>query len=195
MKSGSTEGLADDLAHFLSELHHTRTSQKGFRNVRKFSTSGWTQHYQKTRQKVRRLVYPLLGKDTLKRAEILWVELIETLRQSTFDPVLVHGDLTRGNILVDPSKLMLAGIIDWSEAMVGDSALDLAGVFDVDPSLGEQVLRRYGDRDELFRTRIDHYVKAIPFYEILWAMAQSSDAHTAIALKRIRSRLSRDSKR
>jgi aminoglycoside 2''-phosphotransferase len=194
LKSASTESLADDIAHFLSELHHIRTSQKSFRNVRKFSTSGWTQHYQKTRQKVRKLVYPLLGKDTLTRAEILWEELIETLLQSTFDPVLVHGDLTRGNILVDPSKLMLTGIIDWSDAMVGDPALDLAGLFDVDPSLGEQVLRCYGRRGELFRTRIEHYVKAIPFYEILWGMAQGSDAHIAIALRRIRSRLNRDSK-
>ncbi|MCC5830774.1 MAG: macrolide 2'-phosphotransferase [Phycisphaeraceae bacterium] len=40
--------------------------------------------------------------------------------------VLVHGDLHAGHILIDRTA-SVTGIIDWTEAMVGDPAIDFAG--------------------------------------------------------------------
>jgi len=40
-------------------------------------------------------------------------------------PVLVHGDLMPGNLLVDDHPPQLAAILDWAAAGVGDPALDL----------------------------------------------------------------------
>ncbi|MEW6279828.1 MAG: phosphotransferase [Candidatus Eremiobacterota bacterium] len=44
-------------------------------------------------------------------------------------PALLHGDLLRQNVLVDPLEpKQPLGLIDWEEALVGDPAYDLAVV-------------------------------------------------------------------
>ena len=37
---------------------------------------------------------------------------------------MVHGDLERQNVLIDPRTGTLAGVIDFSDALVGSPALD-----------------------------------------------------------------------
>jgi aminoglycoside phosphotransferase (APT) family kinase protein len=42
-------------------------------------------------------------------------------------PVLLHGDLAAEHVLVDDHGMPI-GVIDWSDAMIGDPAMDLAGL-------------------------------------------------------------------
>ncbi|MGN6243017.1 MAG: phosphotransferase [Motilibacteraceae bacterium] len=42
--------------------------------------------------------------------------------------VLCHGDVGPPHLLVDPARGVLSGVIDWTDARLGDPALDLAGV-------------------------------------------------------------------
>ena len=41
---------------------------------------------------------------------------------------LIHGDLYRNNVLITHNMNNISGIIDWSDASIGDIALDLAAV-------------------------------------------------------------------
>ena len=45
-----------------------------------------------------------------------------------YRPALVHGDLAAEHVLLDAAG-SISGVIDWSDAMIGDPALDLAGLF------------------------------------------------------------------
>ena len=45
-----------------------------------------------------------------------------------YRPTLVHGDFAAEHVLLDADG-SVSGVIDWSDAMLGDPALDLAGLF------------------------------------------------------------------
>jgi aminoglycoside phosphotransferase (APT) family kinase protein len=42
---------------------------------------------------------------------------------------LVHNDLAAEHVLVDESAQRVTGVIDWSDAAIGDRAIDFAGIF------------------------------------------------------------------
>ncbi|HRQ63600.1 MAG TPA: phosphotransferase [Xanthomonadaceae bacterium] len=43
-------------------------------------------------------------------------------------PVMLHGDFAAEHVLYDPDAHSITGVIDWSDAALGDPALDLAGL-------------------------------------------------------------------
>ena len=58
-------------------------------------------------------------------------------------PVLVHGDLGAEHVFVDDEGTV-TGVIDWSDAALGDPALDLGLVLrDLGPDAGEVAVTRY----------------------------------------------------
>lgn len=58
----------------------------------------------------------------------LSVQTLHSEESSEYSPVLLHGDLSMQHILIDESGGTLTGIIDWSDAMLGDPCEDIAGV-------------------------------------------------------------------
>jgi len=46
----------------------------------------------------------------------------------SYRPTLVHGDFAAEHVLLD-AEGAITGVIDWTDAMIGDPALDLAGLF------------------------------------------------------------------
>ncbi|HTW15163.1 MAG TPA: aminoglycoside phosphotransferase family protein [Nocardioides sp.] len=62
--------------------------------------------------------------------------------------VLVHGDLTPGNLLVDPDTLAVTGLVDWELAHAGHPFADLGSLlrFERDPVLTTAVLQGYAAR-------------------------------------------------
>ncbi len=99
------------------------------------------------------------------------------------------GDLTSRNILFDPSKLRLTGILDWSDSLVGDPAFDFAGLFEINRNFGHEILRLYEKAESNFNTRIDLYVKTIPFHEIIWGITQNSEEFKTQGLRHLRQRI------
>ena len=54
---------------------------------------------------------------------------VEIPDRSTPDiPILLHGDISMQHILVDEGDGHITGIIDWSDAMIGDACEDIAGL-------------------------------------------------------------------
>lgn len=90
--------------------------------------------------RVQRIVYPLLDPGARRKVEAFWDRLFHAFRDITFDPTLIHGDLTDRNILFDPAKQKLTRILDWSDAVFGDPAYDFAGLYEMNTSLGEKTL-------------------------------------------------------
>lgn len=70
--------------------------------------------------------------------------------------VLVHNDIGADHVLVDPSTGRLTGLIDWSDAMVGDAVLDFVGLIQIGGwDFVRSVVTRYGrEIDDAFVTRL-----------------------------------------
>jgi aminoglycoside phosphotransferase (APT) family kinase protein len=81
----------------------------------------WLETYREQANEFRRLVLPLLDADERSAGEAL---LAETEMLTGFQPALTHSDLLPEHLLVRGGKL--AGVIDWSDARIGDPALDYA---------------------------------------------------------------------
>ncbi|MFN8098087.1 MAG: aminoglycoside phosphotransferase family protein [Dermatophilaceae bacterium] len=72
--------------------------------------------------------------------------------------VLCHNDLGEDHIFVDPESQELTGIIDWSDAMLGDPARDFALVlFDLGDAALEAALAAYGSLDQGLAERTTWY--------------------------------------
>src|SRR5207247_3938490 len=69
-----------------------------------------------------------IGALTRAQAEVLGAEMQELLPAigSLNEGRLLHGDLARMHIFVEPVRGNLTGFIDWGDLQVGDPAWDLA---------------------------------------------------------------------
>lgn len=68
---------------------------------------------------------------------------------------IIHGDLNFNNILWDPNKKVITGILDWSDAGFGIPAMDFIALADFNKKINDQFLRDilvyYGAKnDDLF---------------------------------------------
>jgi aminoglycoside phosphotransferase (APT) family kinase protein len=122
---------ADGVHAFLDALHAVDPSRLPVQHLE------WVEAYREQCAEFERLVLPLLDKDQRPQAKRLFSDA-ETLVD--FKPVLLHADLAPEHLLVRDGRL--AGVIDWSDARLGDPALDYAwllnGAFsdwEVDPDL------------------------------------------------------------
>jgi aminoglycoside phosphotransferase (APT) family kinase protein len=92
---------------------------------------------------------------------------------------LIHHDLSPEHVIVDPETGRLCGIIDWTDAILGDAARDF--VFLVAWQgwpFAEEVLRSYPHKvDAGFRERLDFMARIL---SVAW-LALAYDRHTEIA--------------
>jgi len=72
-------------------------------------------------------------------------------------PTLVHNDLWAEHILIDPDSGGVSGVIDWGDVVIGDPAVDFAGLYTwFGKSWVEQVLANYSrslDTEGMARAR------------------------------------------
>ena len=136
----------------------------------------WVEAYREQCAEFERLVLPLLDKDRRPRAMSLFCE-VETL--ADFEPTLLHADLGPAHLRVRDGRL--AGVLDWSDARLGDPALDYAWLlngpfadWDVDPDL---------------RRRARFYHRLGPWYEAHYGLFTNQPAHTERGLAGIGNRL------
>ena len=124
----------------------------------------------------RRTVVPLLDVDERVRAEAL---LHETETLTGYEPALVHCDLGSSHLICRDGRL--AGVIDWSDAKIGDPAIDYAvllnGPF---PDW---------DVDDELRRRARIYHRLGPWHEVDYGLFTEEPDFVRSGLAGIRSRL------
>jgi hypothetical protein len=160
----------DGVLAFLRALHAVEPSRLPVER------RNWIEDYQEQCAEFERLVLPLLDADRRADAKRLFDEA-ETL--VGFEPALVHADIGPPHLLVRDERLV--GVIDWSDARLGDPAIDYAwslnGPFagwDVDPEL---------------RRRARFYHRLGPWYEAHYGLFTNRPAHVERGLAGIDARL------
>ena len=133
----------------------------------------------------RQRVLPLLDDDERPLAE----SLLDEAASSTFDRVLVHGDLGAEHILHAGDEL--TGVIDWSDAHGGDPAIDFAWtLFGTGPRFAHVLAETYGVGDAL-RARALVFHKLGPWHEALHGLETDQPQLVTSGLAALRERLRR----
>ena len=161
---------ADGVRDFLEALHALDLSGLPVERP------DWIEAYRRQCAEFERLVLPLLDTDLRRRAQRLLGEA-ETL--VGFEPALLHADLGPEHLRVRDRRL--AGVIDWSDARIGDPALDYAWLLN-GPFAGWDV-------DPDFRRRARFYHRLGPWYEAHYGLFTEQPAHVERGLAGIGERL------
>ncbi len=88
--------------------------------------------------------------------------------QSTFTPVLIHGDFTSDHWFFD-SNMNLVGCIDFEDAMIFDPAYDFAGIWmSYGEKTTEEVIKHYAlTLGDTWKERIKLYLMLVPYHQKL----------------------------
>jgi aminoglycoside phosphotransferase (APT) family kinase protein len=99
----------------------------------------------------------------------------------------VHGDLGPEHILVrDASKV---GIIDWTDAHIGDPALDLAWLLHgTRPSFAAAIRQSYTPSPEILRRSLARH-RLGPWHEVVYGIDEHRPELVASGLAGVKARL------
>jgi aminoglycoside phosphotransferase (APT) family kinase protein len=136
----------------------------------------WIEEYVERCERFARDVLPLLEDDAQGRASDL---LAEARTLTGFEPVPIHADLLPEHLLCRDGRL--AGVIDWSDACIGDPALDYAWLLNV-PFPHWQV-------DEDLRRRARFYYQLEPWVWAHYGLMTQRPERVRAGLAEISSRL------
>ncbi len=130
--------LAEDLAHFLKELHKIPTTCGPRPGEHNFFRGGALQVYHK---EVEHALSRLKGQIDTSKARSIWQQALASAWEA--GPVWVHGDISVGNLLAQDGRL--CACIDFGLLSIGDPACDLVMAW----TFFDQESR------DLFRNRLD----------------------------------------
>lgn len=110
------------------------------------------------------------------------------LREPVPAEVLIHADLGEANLLVSSGRL--SGVLDWSDAHVGDPAMDLTwfvqclGLAGARSALAAYVPPDSVPADELWRRAVAH-ATVQPVHAVLWGLDHGRPSYVARQLARL----------
>jgi aminoglycoside phosphotransferase (APT) family kinase protein len=159
------------LGSFLNELH-------AFPVERALELGAEVHDPRKDVTRFRARVLPLLDAHERADAEVL----LDEHAASAFEARLTHADLGPEHVLVRNGRA--SGVIDWTDARLGDPAIDLAWALRADPGIAETY-----PVDEALARRALVYHALGPWYEVEWGLRRSGRRLVESGLAGLRARL------
>ncbi|HVE62254.1 MAG TPA: phosphotransferase [Mycobacteriales bacterium] len=163
---GSTRGglARSQIAGVLAALADVSVREARDIGVPVADVGSWWRAREAVSVRIRAEVLPLLDGDTAACASALLGRPLP----ADFAPTLLHGDFHRGHLLADDARGLLHGVIDWSDAQVGDPALEAAQLIeDLPEPVVAELLPPYADDDDDFWIRARAYRRRFPLEEVL----------------------------
>jgi aminoglycoside phosphotransferase (APT) family kinase protein len=176
--------LGGDVARFLSELHQVPI------DAAHLARGDWRTDLHDLLAEFGRDVVPLLSGAERRRAQAMFADYLADESSFTFKPAIVHADLGPEHLLTDGERL--TGVIDWSDATVGDPAIDFAWLLNGSGEafayeLAEQLPERL---DESTRRRALFFHQLGPWHEVTYGRSLGDDSFVRSGLQGVRERLS-----
>lgn len=149
------ETVAGQLAAFLTSMHETPKPVARRHQVPEVDAA---KDYEDLVRDTEALVFPHLARRDTLAIEAFLTELAAELEQGR-PTGLLHGDLSGEHILWDAGKRQV-NIIDFSDRMLGDPAIDFSGLLAYGRGFAERVFEEYGGpTDERMFQRARLYFK------------------------------------
>ncbi|WP_054973653.1 phosphotransferase family protein [Paenibacillus sp. A3] len=108
-------GIARQLAAFLNELHRIPADALGESGPEYDGYREWSDLFERIRAKL----YPHMNRDAQRWTERHFASFLGNGSNFRIVPVLVHGDLGGSNILYDPRRREISGILDFGSSSGG----------------------------------------------------------------------------
>ncbi|MGC8506445.1 MAG: phosphotransferase family protein [Thermoplasmata archaeon] len=183
------DSLSNEIAGFLRTLHDINTDDLTDLNMRRLDRKGSEKRYTEILRYFEENIFPVLDRLSVQRLENAFSDYFSRLDRMP-DPVLIHGDMGQGNILFDRKSSRITGIIDWEDSIIGDPALDLAGVLEYfHGNFFRRVLSLYGNEDDEFLGRVKFYWQIAGYYAFDYGMRNSDQEMIAAGIKSLSSKL------
>ncbi|MEI2666934.1 phosphotransferase family protein [Rossellomorea sp. LJF3] len=158
------EKIASQLVGFLTDLHSQSLESM---NIEKKSIGEIRSSIEDLYDRFKEKLFPHMNERAKVEVSQHFNSFLSKNELLDFQPVLTHGDFGASNILWDPERHEISGIIDFGEAEVGDPAYDFAGLFS---SYGEHFVRRclemYQNGDRIY-DRMNFYRGTFALQEAL----------------------------
>lgn len=184
--AGTTAELAQRLGEFLRALHGFPRDRATEIGVRTFDAATWLERQRAFAERCSGEVVPLLEPDERRRADRVLIEFSPEWDRA-LETVLIHGDLGPAHILRQGDAL--TGVIDWSDACLGDAALDLAWALHGTPGEFAAALCESYPVDESVFERALYYHRLGPWHEVLFGLERGRPELVESGLAGIRERL------
>jgi aminoglycoside phosphotransferase (APT) family kinase protein len=171
--TGGRGGLVvSQLAGFLAALHRVPTREVVAAGLSRSTVAEWRERLAGVVERAG-AVLGQAGVTLPSRSVDRWLAAIADDGCWPDALTVIHGDLGTEHVLADYDRGVLTGVIDWTDARIGDPAMDFA---DLLRRLGrpatDAILDRYADAvdpppEEPFVRRIELYVDLMPLYGAL----------------------------
>lgn len=112
--------MADQLGGFLRVLHGLDIAELPVKDER----ADWATMY----DEIRELLFDAMRPDARQTVSRHFEVYLDAAESRPFTPCLRHGDFGPSNILYDPEKMAVQGIVDFSSAAMGDPAVDFSSL-------------------------------------------------------------------
>jgi aminoglycoside phosphotransferase (APT) family kinase protein len=177
---------ARDVAAFLSALHRFPVRRAAELGIER---RDWKSAVGELLDDFERRVAPLLGAKDRALAILRFDAFRADPRSFAFRPALIHADLGPEHLLCGPDR-RLVGVIDWTDARIGDPALDFAWLLTgLGPAFATDLLAAYGDADEALARRAAFYHVLGPWHQVTYGLDRGLPAYVESGLAGVRERL------
>ncbi len=148
--------LARQLGYFLKSLHKFKSRTVNF-------DTGYLIMRKNDYKKCPVQITKHLNKNECKTLSTKFHKIRNNSRNFKKPTSVIHGDLHFNNILWDPDKKSITGILDWSDSGLGIPAMDFIGLADFSKKTNDQflkdILTYYGAKnDDLFYQIKENYI-------------------------------------
>lgn len=161
--------VANQLAIFLKELHNvplSKINDAGISVMDGFEE--WLHLYNEVREKL----FPFMREEARSSVSKGFENFLQDEKNKAYEKVLIHGDFGPSNILYNNDTQIVTGIIDFSEASIGDPAIDFASL--IGPfGYGEDFLFLFKEiypQVESFLGRARFYASTFALQEVLFGL-------------------------
>lgn len=173
----NVERLAREIAAFLAALHQFPVERAQALGV--LGPRAWKERQEALRRRSLPILRLHLRPSEMSRVRRWWEEFLADPRNWSAAPALVHGDFQAEHLLVDVDATTLTGVLDFGAAVIGDPAVDFAGVVQsYGTDFGWRVVEAYGrhggEVDAALLLRIRRLGAVWPF-ELARRAAQQED--------------------
>ena len=133
--------IAKEVANFIVSIHQLPYERLGLEGVPKMKTDKKT--LAALREDTLEFLKRKLTAEEYRKMEDWWEELSSDDNFFRYKPTLCHGDAWHENILVDDDYSHVIGVIDFSNMVIGDPAVDLAPQIYLGKEFYDLVLHEY----------------------------------------------------
>ena len=177
LSSKAKTNIIKNLAKFLTEIHSIPSAE--VKKLVEWEPWGVDTHWKQDYAKKNKKVFPVLTK---KQRVVIKALYNNFLKLHIPKPItFIHWDLSDDHIFINENTGKINGIIDFSDASIGDAALDFTWFWELGEDFVQRLYKEYkGKKDKDFLLRSKYYY-SLMFVNILY---YALDGKHEIALSR-----------